>query len=163
MRILIVEDCDFMAKAIKAALESNGHQVTWVVGFQSVQPLVAIRSNMQPQPLNARNFDVAFVDGQLEGKLEGPAVVLELTSKHVKCVGISSTVELNAAMLTSGATLAIQKVTSLAAVASDLLTPELVAHPTEGLQLELTALTDRIRQDKEMRGRLDELVKPFMQ
>ena len=163
MRILLVEDCDFMAKAIKAALESNGHQVTWVIGFETNQPLLAIDSDHQPQAINARDFDIAFVDGQLEGKFEGPAIVEALSSRHIKCAGISSTNDLNDLMLAAGATMAMLKVTALGAIVENVLTPDFVQRPPRGIHVALESFGAHIRNNKELRYKLDQLVKPYMQ
>ena len=81
MKILLVEDCRFMARAIKQLLENEDHQVQWIVGVrhraddQSMQIVGLDQDGHSQVSISPQDYDLAIVDGQLEGDLEGPQVV----------------------------------------------------------------------------------------
>lgn len=119
MNILIVEDFRPVAKILVEMFEQLGHKVVWVIGFQDkdVQNLRAISPEGKEVRLNADDFDLAFVDGELQFSNKakdlyegGPDVVSRLSSRGVFCVGISTLGPINNAMKDAGAILASQKI-----------------------------------------------------
>lgn len=169
--ILVIEDFQPIAKALKALLEGAGHQVTWLVGANSHQItdggvlLLGLTEGGLTQEIDCRQFQIAFVDGQLEGNIQGPALVELLVQSKVACCGISSQSELNSEMLALGATMAFKKPVVLAALVSEKLSATAVLSPTQAVLATLTSLQTRffspmftaVRQDT------DAFLEPYLQ
>ena len=141
--VLIVEDFQPMAKALKALLEGSGHQVTCVAGAQSYQVtdggviLVGLTEGGQTEEVDCRQFQIAFVDGQLEGNMQGPAFVALLVQSKVACCGTSCQTDLNSEMLAQGATIAAKKPVVFCALLSQRLSADAVLAPTQVEKLQL--------------------------
>jgi hypothetical protein len=163
MKILIIEDADFMARGFMAALSEQGHQVDWLVGARSLQPFVGIDNDKQDVQLDPANYDVVFCDGELIGPNMGPAVVRELVSRGICCIGISSTPDLNKQMTDNGAVAAFLKVSAFAAVVEKVLTMESARQPSPALCDAVNAFDQRIREDKDLRRKLDGIIQSFLQ
>ena len=117
MKILLVEDCRFMARAIKQLLENEDHQVQWIVGLRhradnQCHEIVGLNQDGQSQvSISPLDYDLAIVDGQLEGDLDGPQVVqcLRLANGKLPILAISTEEKLNADMMQHGAAFSLRK------------------------------------------------------
>ena len=136
MRILIVEDADFVAFTFKEFLQ--GHDVTCVRSFRSLDPLIAV-SGDGLHLLDEEKFDLAFVDGSCGTDFEGPAIVKALVSRGIACVGMSTDSDLNAEMQAAGAKFARGKPWILAGLCAGRLPAEELCNPSP----ELLASLDR--------------------
>jgi len=141
-----------MAKAIIALLEEAGHQVTWLIGANSYQPvtdanggfiLSGLTPDGQTQEVDCRQYQVAFVDGQLEGKLPGSDIVELLVASKVACCGMSTESKMNVEMVTRGAKMAAKKPVVFVALLSRRLSVESIARPTRSLVTMLGNLESR--------------------
>lgn len=109
MNILIVEDGVPMAKAMASILEADGNKVTIVIGFESLEPTVALGLTGEHIPMNPRDFHLVLCDGSLKGKFKGAEIVKHFTGAKVDSLGMSSMPTDNAAMVANGASLAWNK------------------------------------------------------
>jgi len=147
--ILVIEDWQPIAQAIKALLEDAGHQVTWLVGASSHQLtdggviLSGLTADGQTVEVDCRQYQAAFVDGQVEGTLQGPALVELLVASKVPCCGMSTDSKLNVEMTALGAKLAAKKPVVLAALVSRRISAESVARPTRSQATMLSNLEGR--------------------
>lgn len=121
-KVLIIEDAKFMALSFKAALQ--GYDVQCIAGISRFEPLTGIGFENEEVVIDASTVAFALVDGQLLGKIEGPAIVKHLASLGITCVGVSSQADFNRNMQLNGAKLALNKAAALGAVWSKLITPE---------------------------------------
>jgi CheY-like chemotaxis protein len=168
--ILVIEDWKPIAKAIKALLERAGHQVTWLVGANSYQTtdggaiLAGLTGDGQTQEIDCRQFQVAFVDGQLEGNIQGPALIELLVQSKVACCGMSTQSDLNKVMCGLGATMAFKKPIILAGLLSDKLSVSDVISPTSTVQTRLSFLEGRFTtpQFAALREMADASLAPFL-
>jgi len=148
--ILVIEDWQPIARAIKALLEESGHQVTWLVGASSHQLtdggviLSGLTADGQTVEVDCRQYQTAFVDGQVEGNLQGPALVELLVASKVACCGMSTDSKINDEMTALGATLGAKKPVVLAALVSRRLRAESVERPTRTLVTMLGNLQSRL-------------------
>ncbi|MBZ0187778.1 MAG: hypothetical protein K8F91_16145 [Candidatus Obscuribacterales bacterium] len=114
MRILVVEDTVMMAKTFIDMLQSAGHQVDWVIGFERVK---RVRNPICTAPdgsklvVDASQYDLVLMDGDLKGKITGDCGVPAFTSKGAVCFGTSTMSEMNDEMIKAGAVHAATKVT----------------------------------------------------
>jgi hypothetical protein len=162
MRILIIEDADFMALGLQEALSEQGHQVDWIIGVRSFEPFIGISNKKQNTAMDPSVYDIILCDGQLFGPNEGPAIVEQLAARGVTCVGISSTSELNKEMVTAGAVAGFIKVCAFAAIVEKILPMEAVAQMSPELIDSVHAFEQRIREDKELRRKLDGIITKFL-
>ncbi len=112
MRIIIIEDSPKLAVSLRTSLEEQGHQVTWILGVSSIDQeqltgYPGMWSYHFPrccvEQVKLSEFDLAFVDGHLDGELDGWHLVPHLCNAGVKCIGISNTQGLNDKMCAAGA------------------------------------------------------------
>jgi CheY-like chemotaxis protein len=147
--ILIIEDFAPIAKAIKALLEGAGHRVTWLIGANSHQItdggviLVGLTEGGPTQEVDCRQFQIAFVDGQLEGNIQGLALIPLLVQSKVACCGMSTQSDINQEMITLGATMAFKKPVIFAGLLSNKLSVNAVPSPTKAQLSRLTFLQNR--------------------
>lgn len=163
MKVLVVEDTLFMAKAFAQLLQEQGHEVTIVIGFKRLSPLVvAIDTKKQPLPIDLDEFDLALCDGELDGEIGGPAAVEVLARAGVACFGTSTNSEMNDSMLAKGAILAFSK----PAVVCGLLDGTFVAAQLEQdaprLLADKQAVQTRLCSDKSLMARGDALLSQFL-
>jgi hypothetical protein len=169
-KILVIEDWQPIAKAIKALLEAAGHQVTWLVGAASHQTtnggviLSGLTAKGQIETVDCREFQIAFVDGQLEGNIQGPALVELLTQSGVACCGMSTQSDMNKEMLALGATMAFKKPVILAGLLGAKMTADSVLHPTQSQVSKLSFLEARFTTPlfAELRQQADACLEPYM-
>lgn len=164
MKVLIIEDAEFMALAIKDALSAQGHEVDWVIGVRSFSPFLGIGEQKQNIELDPTAYDVVLCDGQLPGANQGPDIVANLAARGVKCIGMSSDWDLNNKMVQSGAAAASLKVCIFAAIAEAVLTMEIVQQPQALSDVipSVNAFAERIRADQTLRRKLDSLIEKHM-
>ncbi|MBS2011189.1 MAG: hypothetical protein JST01_29340 [Cyanobacteria bacterium SZAS TMP-1] len=153
--VLVIEDWQPIARAIKALLEAAGHHVTWLVGANSFQTvattgqtrggviLSGLTADGQTVEVDCRQYQAAFVDGQLEGKIEGPALVELLVASQVACCGMSTQSDMNKQMIALGAKLAAKKPVVFAALLSRRLSADSVINPTRTQVTQLSNLETR--------------------
>ena len=167
MRILIVEDAACMALPMQTTLSQQGHQVDWISGVRTFTPFIGITEDKQEVrhdiPVNdVSGYDLALVDGQLLGKIEGPAIVSFLSSRGVTCVAISSKHDFNADMVRSGATAGFIKQCLFAALMLDGITAEDIRQPSLELGERINAYDQCIKDDKALRSKLDEIFMSYL-
>lgn len=163
MRILIIEDCEFMAEAMKLALSEQGHSVDWIIGVRNFAPFTGINAEKQDVAADPSQYDIALCDGELFGDNEGPAIVEALVANNVPCLGMSSTRELNNKMVENGAGAGFLKVCLFAAIVEQTVNiMEAARQPSQQVIQQVTQFEQRIREDKELRRKLDERVAKFM-
>lgn len=128
MRIIIVEDSPRLAVALRTVLEEQGHSVTWILGVSAIdseklQGYPGMWSFHFPRccvdEVQLSDFDLAFVDGHLDGILDGPLVVPTLCAAGVHCIAISNDKGLNAKMCAAGASSSVLKDEVITFVSSD--------------------------------------------
>ncbi len=183
MRILIVEDVEFMGQSLEALLLSQGHQVQWIVGVQSLAGgrLVGLTADKQPCEVDSSSFQVALIDGQIwgvadettEGKKPGdlycanlgPDVVKVLVAHGVCCAGISSELKLNNMMLENGAKVAHNKGAMFVALVNDLLTAEQIPSLDDAALASLAEFVANCSNasNKPLREKADAYLRPFME
>ncbi len=112
MRIIIIEDSPQLAVSLRTLLEEQGHQVTWIVGVSSIdhkqlQCYPGIMSYHFPRccvdQVQLANFELAFVDGHLDGALDGWDLMPHLRGAGIQCIAISNTQGVNDKMVAAGA------------------------------------------------------------
>ena len=168
--ILVIEDWAPIAKAIKALLEGAGHTVTWLVGASAYQNtdggfiLSGLTADGQTVTIDCRQFQLAFVDGQLLGAIQGPELVNLLVHSNVVCLGMSTETRLNNEMMAVGATMAFKKPVVLAGLLSDKLSVEAVFAPTRSIVSRLNFLQSRFTtaQFTSLRNQTDACIEPFL-
>lgn len=161
MKILIVEDGVPMARAFESLLTAAGHQVSRYVGARSLESLVLFTENGSDQQIDPRDFDLAYCDGQLEGSIEGPAIVAVLASAGVTCTGISTMKDYNDRMLAAGAKLAYNKAVALLALLSGLAPADLILSDVEAVKARQSQIDEAVK-NKDLRKQADALVMSFM-
>lgn len=118
--ILLVEDTPFFGRAMKSALEEQGHKVTWIAGVQRPTPFTAILPEGGTQVIDPKRFKAAFVDGELNGSyLQGEHVVSALRKDGVPSIGTSTIPGINTVMRENGAIVAATK----PSIYADMLSP----------------------------------------
>lgn len=162
MRILIIEDCEFMAEAMNVALREQGHNVDWIIGVRNFAPFTGINAEKQDVAIDPSQYDIALCDGELFGEFEGPAIVEALVTNNVPCLGMSSTHDLNNKMVENGAGAAFLKVCLFAAIVEQTVNMETARQPSQQVIQQVTQFEKRIREDKDLRRKLDQLVAKHM-
>lgn len=142
MKILVVEDTAYMAKAVIGLLENLGHEVDWVIGFNDPEALVCLNPEGEEVTLVASDYDLVFMDGDLEGHAEGKDLVPTFAEAGVPCVGTSSTVDMNEDMVKAGAVGYALKVTFFLALVHNRVSPEEFAAFDEATKDALQAVED---------------------
>lgn len=163
MRILIIEDYGPIARAMQAALREQGHDVDWITGVRSFEPFVGIDAEKQDIAVTPTTYDLVMCDGELFGKNHGPAVVKQLVSLGVVCVGISSQHPMNNEMVALGAVAGLLKPCAFAAIADQTVNMEAWRQPSQQTLDAFAAMEQRIRDDRDLRKKLDSLLMAFMQ
>ncbi|HEY9714347.1 MAG TPA: hypothetical protein V6C72_12830 [Chroococcales cyanobacterium] len=108
--VLLIEDTPGMAKALRYALQEEGHEVTWVAGVKQLEPLTGITPEGAEIPMAEGHWNVALVDGDLgKESLTGPQIVGTLKDNHIMSVGTSTVESFNDEMLANGADAAANK------------------------------------------------------
>lgn len=102
--VLVVEAAPFMGKAMKTALQEQGHNVTWVTEINRLRPLTGLSSEGKDVPLNLRRFHTAFVDPNHVNKAvpEFTDLAPMFRRSNVRTIGTSVMDETNQRMLASG-------------------------------------------------------------
>jgi hypothetical protein len=163
MRILIIEDFEPIALAMQSALRQQGHDVDWVIGVRSLEPFVGIDSKKQNIALTPSSYDLVISDGDLYGPNQGPTIVQQLVSQDVVCVGISSQPDFNEKMTGFGAVAAFLKASAFAAIVEKTVDMQCWRQPSQSTLNAITAYDERLRADRDLRRKLDELVMANME
>jgi CheY-like chemotaxis protein len=123
MKVLIVEDSARTANDLRTLLEDQGHEVTWIVGVTSVDDgrldaYDSIMSRCVPRlhvgALDYRDYELVFVDGHLDGVLNGWELIPHLLQAGRQVVAISGSPGCNERMCGAGADTAVLKAEVLA-------------------------------------------------
>jgi hypothetical protein len=110
MKLLIFEDGGFTTAVLTHLLtDGTPHSATCFRGIQSVDGWIALDQNLQPVAFDPSDYDVAFIDQNLNGAKKFPEVEVEALSKVVPCIGMSSVLLTNAQFQNHGAKLALTK------------------------------------------------------
>jgi hypothetical protein len=121
--VLIIEPGRKFGRAFKASLIfSNYSVVDWVIGIASLEPLVGILPNGRRLALDPSAYQVALIDSQPYGRVQGCNIVKTLKGLGITCVGISTERPLNEKLVAFGAKLGVQKHVLLAAMLAKILT-----------------------------------------
>ncbi len=109
--VLLIEDWAECGRMFKILLEMKGHKVTWVVGAKqaAAENLHAVLESGDEVNIQPSDFQVALVDGNLRGDLDGWDIVPALAKAGVISIAISSGVDQNAKMIKAGARLSVCK------------------------------------------------------
>ncbi|MBX9686169.1 MAG: hypothetical protein K2X27_05675 [Candidatus Obscuribacterales bacterium] len=161
MNILIVEDTPMMGKAIEEVLIAQGHQVSWVLGASSLEPLVFIQPDKSESSLDLSSFDLAFCDGQLLGNFSGPQITEVLSAAGICTVGISTEMELNQSMTEKGACAGFNKGLFFLGLFGKAIEPRAVLsqpHTVQGLEASLKALA----QNSALRKAADQVIMKYL-
>jgi hypothetical protein len=163
LKILLIEDSVPLARSYEALLTAAGHQVHWYIGARSLEPLVLIAPDKTDAPINASDYDFAFCDGQLEGKLEGSAIVKELKKGNVVCAGISTIGKMNDEMVANGARVGFNKAVGLYGVLSNMVCPVQIMNADNETLSNLPASVEAtMKNDESNRKACDKLIMGFM-
>ena len=172
LNILIVEDWKPIARALKTLLEAAGHKVTWIVGAQSHSATdgnsiiagISAAGTIEAIDLTCSQFQLAFVDGQLEGNIQGPAMTKLLVEANVACCGMSTSTEINREMIDLGAANAAKKPVIFAAVLSELVRVNALLKPSRTVTLKLANLENHFIKNGclELRQTAEAFIAPFI-
>ena len=169
--ILIVEDWKALARALKAILTAAGHSVTWITGAEAINcadngsnVIVGLGENGTKIALDLSDFQVAFVDGQVEGDIQGPAMVRNLCQHQIACCAMSTSSSLNEEMLEAGARLAAKKPVVFAALLSEQINTDRILRPTHSDAKRLAALEGRFAKIdcQDLREQAEAYLAPFL-
>lgn len=163
MRILIIEDFEPIALAMQSALSDQGHDVDWIIGVRSFEPFFGIDSRKQNIPLNPSSYDLVLSDGDLFGPNNGIAIVEQLVASGVVCVGMSSQPTFNEKMTGAGAVAGFLKVSAFAAIIEQTVNMQAWQQPSQQTLDAIKAYDNRLREDADLRRKLDALVMANMQ
>jgi len=164
MRLLILEDWEPMASAMKELLEARGHDVVTIAGAQTLEPFVGLspdgRSTLQ---VDLDTVRLALVDGQLFGKYTGARIVSALSARGIVCVGMSALQCFNDSMIDAGAVLAVNKAILLFAMIDRVFSPSRAVKNPAKEKVRLVKYGKNIEKDASRRQdviqRADALVK----
>lgn len=145
MRILIVEDFPAMALAAAEVLEALGHDVDWVIGYIDPENLVCMSEDKSEINLNASDYDLVFMDGELEDNGEGEKLVPGFASVGVPVFGTSTISDLNRKLVEAGCVGAATKVPWFMALVNERITPEQFAAFDDDVQAQLDAVDEECR------------------
>ena len=163
MRVLVLEGAKPMAQCMTAFLGTLGHEVTGGCSVRYLNPLTGVSPEGVEFPINARNYDIVFCDGNLDlkGDIHGPHVVGAFVQAGVVCVGMNvlDTENGNTAMRAKGAKFAFNKLYVFAGLVSGLLTCEgIVSGDGASLQAMEAQILERFQTDTTLRDKLNELI-----
>ncbi|MBY0359615.1 MAG: hypothetical protein K2W82_16540 [Candidatus Obscuribacterales bacterium] len=162
MKVLVIEDTSFMAKTFAQLLQEQGHEVTIVIGFKRLSPMViAIDTKKQPLPIDLAEFDLALCDGELYGEIGGPAAVEVLARAGVACFGTSTNPDMNDSMLTKGAILAFLKTAVVCGLLDGTFVAAQLKQDAPRLLADKQAVQARLCSDKGLMARGDALLSQF--
>ena len=119
--LLVVEDTALFSHCISKSLLAQGEKLTIIRGVESLKPFVGILENGDKKAFNLNKIRAAFVDGDLVGNHQGPAVAEALGKKSVFTIAMSSDNDINKVMITKGATIGEQKSVIMQALREDTL------------------------------------------
>ncbi|MCC7529533.1 MAG: hypothetical protein IT342_13500 [Candidatus Melainabacteria bacterium] len=145
MKILLIEDMAGFADPMRQQLEARGHEVTWIIGAESVgaDRLKGILAGKDATPLTDQwdgdtgrlievvysDFALALVDGGLIGPVDsGGPIVAALTQAGVPAVGISGGGAGNPPLIAAGAIAGLPKEHVVLAIKGDVLVAAEVAN-----------------------------------
>lgn len=164
--VLLIEDTPFMGKAFKSQLEAEGHRVTWLTSVSQHTPLTGLDGAGQKVVINPNRFKIAFVDGDLgPSYLQGPHLVDALRKSGVPSIGTSTIAEFNDVMRGSGAKIAADKPTVLAALVGHRLNlSEAIVNPAR-VQSKLSTLAEDLRAHRvdDLKRTADRLLHRFIE
>lgn len=162
---LLIEDTDFMGKAMKQVLEEQGHSVTWLTGVDSTKPFIGTTEAGTKLRLNLSRFKTAFVDGDLKGSpLQGEDVVGTLHNRHILTIGTSTVPKFNDLMTSRGADVAANK----GVIFTGLVNRQLELEPLEGAAARLDSRFKDLRtlfnteEGKPFKKAADAVLMPYM-
>ena len=161
MNILVIEDGIPMARAFESLLKAAGHQVTCFIGARSLEPLVLIAQDGSDHFVDLSQFQLAYCDGQLVGKIEGPSIVAVLAKASVACVGISTMPNYNNDMVAAGALIAHNKAIAMMALMAGFAPPEEIVANVEAVKAR-QAQIDAAANDPAIRTRANDLLMSFL-
>jgi hypothetical protein len=145
MKILLIEDMAGFADPMRQQLEARGHEVTWIIGAESVgaDRLKGILAGKDATPLTDQwdgdtsrlievvysDFALALVDGGLIGPVSsGGPIVTALTQAGVPAIGISGGGAGNPPLIEAGAIAGLPKEHVVLAIKEGVLDPAEVAN-----------------------------------
>lgn len=164
MNILIIEDSLCMAKPMRNFLQSQGHQVSWVVAVTSLQPFTG--RTREGALINLSGFDLVIEDGQLEkSPFQGVDIVKGLAPLAVNFLAASTVKTINQEMVDSGALVAATKPALLLALYMGELDLSTVVSNPAAAQAKLNLVQDGMLKDEKFkapRRQLDDILRPFM-
>ncbi len=163
MRILIIEDFEPIALAMQSALRQQGYDVDWIIGVRSFEPFLGIDSKKQNIAMDPSSYDLVFSDGDLFGPNNGIAIVEQLASRGVSCVGISSQPDFNDKMVSNGAIAGYLKAAAFAAFVEEAADMQGVRQRSQQALDSIAAFDQRVREDKDLRRKLDAILMANMQ
>ncbi|HEY9784057.1 MAG TPA: hypothetical protein V6D17_01560 [Candidatus Obscuribacterales bacterium] len=116
--VLVVEAAPYMGKAMKKALQDQGHTVTWVTEINRLRPLTALTDEGKEIGLNLRRFHTAFLDPNHVHKAvpEFADLVPVFRHNNVRTIGTSVMDNVNQKMLAAGVDAAGNKPIVLASI-----------------------------------------------
>jgi hypothetical protein len=152
MKILLIEDMAGFADPMRQQLEARGHEVTWIIGAESVgaDRLKGILAGKDATPLTDQwdgdtsrlievvysDFALALVDGGLIGPVDsGGPIVAALTQAGVAAIGISGGGTGNPGLIAKGAIAGLPKEHVVLAIKEDVLVAAEVANDKDHKRL----------------------------
>lgn len=141
MKILLIEDMAGFAGPMRQQLEARGHQVTWIIGAESVgaDRLKGILASKDAEPMSDKwdgdssrlielvfgDFELALVDGGLIGPVDrGEPIVKALSQAGIPTVAISGGGAGNPVLIEAGAIVGMPKELVVVAINEGVLQPE---------------------------------------
>lgn len=159
MKILVVEDTKMMAKAIIELLENLGHDVSWVIGYNDPSTLACLAEDGSEVMLNATDYDLVFMDGDLEAGALGTELVPGFAEAGVPCFGTSTMPKMNEEMIEVGAVGAAGKATFLLALVHNRVTAEEFAECTDETNEALASVESEAKACDQFRKAGDSLLR----
>lgn len=152
MKILLIEDMAGFAVPMRQQLEARGHEVTWIIGAESVgaDRLKGILASKDAAPLTDQwdgessrlvevvysDFALALVDGGLIGPVDsGATIVKALAKAGVPAIGISGGGAGNPPLIEAGAITGLPKEHVVLALKEEVLVPAEVANDKDHKRL----------------------------
>lgn len=159
MKVLIIEDAVSMALALRDEFVQAGHEVDIIIGVRGFSPFVGIDIDEVDQPpMDVTQYDLALVDGDTFGKAnpKGPTIVPQLVASGVPCFGISGDTKMNDEMVAAGAIAGAHKIGVYVALVEGILQADQFLTPPADVAATADSLWERVRNDKDLRRKLDE-------
>ena len=144
MNILLIEDMAGFAVPMRQQLEARGHQVTWIIGAESIgtDRLKGILASKDAEPMSDKwdgdssrlievffgDFELALVDGGLIGPVDkGEPIVKALSQAGLPAVAITGGGAGNPVLLAAGAIAGLPKEFVVLALKDNVLVPDEIA------------------------------------